>query len=250
MTVKMAICDDECLDLQKLETHISTYAQNNNLIFELTKSQNQREILHTIQQADQYDILFLDIYMNALNGIELVKQLRSNGCKTKIVFVSTSKEHALDAYGVNAVQYLVKPLSYNQVENALDLLLPKEEAENSIILSAGSHMLKITLSELIYTETIGHYQQIILTNGVLEKVRISCTALYEMLGGKKEFVRLGASYIINIEYIKRITYHYVELEENHSIHIPRGRYKDIKKKYFDYYSELLAPSCEIKPGND
>ena len=87
MTVKMAICDDECLDIEKLESHIAAYAQKNNLTFELTKSQSHREILHTIQQADQYEVLFLDIYMNALNGIELVKQLRSSGCNTRIVFV-------------------------------------------------------------------------------------------------------------------------------------------------------------------
>lgn len=238
MAIKILICDDDFAEVAKLRQMLNVYGEKAMLPFDVVCCSDPKEINAKIQYSDQFDILFLDIFMDALNGIDLAKLVRKENPKSRIVFVSTSLTHALDAFDVNASQYLVKPVSYSKFSQTMDALIKQELGEQFISASTGTQVIKIFLRDFVYAETQRHYQAVCFSNGSIERFRINGTTLLEMLGGQQRFVRVGASYIVNLDYVIRITADSLELIGGHIIHIPRRALAELKKKYFDYYCDM------------
>ena len=238
MAIKVFICDDDMAEVQKLNQMLNIYSEKSMLPFDVEYSSDPKEIKAKVQCSDQFDILFLDIFMDTLNGIDLAKLVRKENPNSKIVFVSTSLSHALAAFDVNASQYLVKPVSYNKFSQTMDALLKQELGNQFISASTGTQIIKIYLQDFVFSETQRHYQAICFSNGSVERFRINSTALFEKLGGQKRFVRVGASYIVNLDYVLRIMPDAIELMGNHIIPIPRRSLAELKQKYFDYYCDM------------
>lgn len=238
MAIKILICDDQVAEAEKIHQMIDAYSEKAMLPFDVTLCSSPKDISEKIQNSDQFDILFLDIYMDSLNGIDLAKLVRKENPSSRIVFVSTSNSHALDAFDVNASQYLVKPVSYSKFCQTMDNLLKQDLGDQFISASTGTQIIKIFLRDLVYSETQRHYQAICFSNGSIERFRINGSALFEKLGGQKRFVRVGASYIVNLDYVLRIMPDTIELMGNHTIPIPRRALAELKQKYFDYYCDM------------
>ena len=236
--IKILICDDNYEDMTKLRDSIARYSLENNMSFNIDGFNDSDEITAALEKSGDYDVIFLDIYMEALNGINLAQLVRENNKSVKIIFFSTSKEHALEAYGVNAVQYLVKPVEYAELKNAMDLILDKH-ADKSLSFDTSDGIIKIKLSDIMFSDTQSHYQSITLTNGNVYRVRMSCAALYNMLADNEEFTRVGASFIINLNYVVRITQNKTEFAGGYSLPTPRRSYNELKQRYIDYYTGVL-----------
>lgn len=232
---KILICDDSQEDMTKLKESIIRYSLENNISFKIDGFNKNDEIIAALEKSSGYDLIFLDIYMEALNGINLAQLVRKNNKSVKIVFFSTSKEHALEAYGVNAAQYLVKPVEYAELKNAMDLILDKH-TDKSLSFETSDGIIKIKLADFMFSDTQSHYQAITLTNGNVYRVRMSCAALYNMLAENDEFVRAGASFIINLNYVVRITQNKTEFAGGYSLPTPRRSYAELKQRYIDYYT--------------
>ena len=123
MTVKLLICDDDVTEIEKLKGLIRIYSEKSGVRFQMVCCSAREEILREIQRNERYEILFLDIYLEELNGVDLARLVRTHNAKIKLVFISTSPLHALEAFGVNASQYLVKPVSYADLSQTLGRLL-------------------------------------------------------------------------------------------------------------------------------
>lgn len=238
MSVRILICDDNLKEVEKLQQMLKLYSEKMMVPFEVTACSDPKEITEQIQCSDQFDILFLDIFMDAVNGMDLAKLVRRDNQKSRIVFVSTSTDHALDAFGVSASQYLVKPVPYSRFAQTMDALLQKELGEPFISVSTGTQVVKLFLRDFVYAETQRHYQVVCCSNGTTERLRINGAEMFELLGGARQFVRVGASYIVNLDYVLRITPDTLELTGGHTVHIPRRALSELKKKYFDYYCDM------------
>lgn len=238
MAIKILICDDLIAEAEKIRKMIELYAEKAMLPFDVTICSSPNEIAEKIQNSALFDILFLDIYMDSLNGINLAKLIRKDNLSSRIVFVSASNNHALEAFDVNASQYLVKPVSYSKFSQTMDALLKQDLGDQFISASTGTQIIKIFLRDFVYSETQRHYQAVCFSNGSVERFRINGTALFDKFGGQKRFVRVGASYIINLDYVLRIMPDSVELIGSHTIPIPRRALAELKQKYFDYYCDM------------
>lgn len=234
--IRIAICDDLTADIEKMKTHIIRYSKENSLQISVMAYSTQNDILNTLKKADTYDIIFLDIYMESLNGIELARHIRKQGVKSRIIFFSTSEEHALAAFGVNAIQYLVKPVEYEAFTNAMKMaLIDKAHREEAISIEYGHEVIKIPFENIVYVEAQRNYQYLFLTNGEPRKTRMTCSELFDYMRDRPEFVRVGVSYIINMEYVIKITSKDIELADNKKIPMPRGNYAILKEKYINYF---------------
>lgn len=238
MSVRILICDDDLKEIDKLQQMLKLYGEKMMIPFEVTACSAPKEITGRIQCSDQFDILFLDIYMDPLNGIDLARLVRHKNSESRIVFVSTSNLHALEAFDVNASQYLVKPVSYQKFSQVMDAILKQDFGEQFISLSTGSKIVKVFLRDFVYAETQRHYQEIHLSNGTAERFRINGSDLFDMFCAQQRFVHVGASYIVNLDYVVCITADTMELSGGHTIHVPRRALPELKKKYFDYYCDM------------
>lgn len=237
MAINVLVCDDNVTEAERLQKLILSYGERNGVNFEVSVCTTPKDILGGLQNSGQMDILFLDIYLEELNGIDLAKLVRRDNSKSKIVFVSSSHDHALEAFGVNASQYLVKPVCYSGLSQTMEMLLQDPHEGGVIHVSTNNQIVKIFLNELVYTETQRHYQALFLANGTVERARMTRAELCDLLGTQKRFARVGASFLVNLDYVVRIAADGIELTGNRVLHIPRRVLADVKRQYFDYYCD-------------
>ena len=238
MAVKILICDDVAKEAEKLALHVGKYVGQFQKDVDVSCCTKPEEILSVVESYKESDIIFLDIFMDTLNGIDIAVTMRDKGVNSKIVFVSTSQDYALEAFGVNAAQYLVKPVEYGDVEKTLDYILGrmnKNEKPVSVVTVNG--VVSFMPSEFVFSETQQHYQLITLSGKGTAKVRMSCSSFFEFFKDFPEIIRIGASHIVNLKYIHRLAAKEIQLTDGSSIRVPRGTYGELKKKYFDYYSD-------------
>ncbi|RKI40166.1 DNA-binding response regulator [bacterium D16-51] len=235
----IALCDDEISELKKAEQMLGSYKEkysDKDIRTDYFKS--ARELLEMVRNEGYMpDLLLLDIYMPDKMGIEAAKELRDMGNKSRIVFLTTSKEHALEAFGVNAVQYLVKPVSESMLFPLLDRLLEDIERERKkyLVLRVKGRVQRVPVDEIVYCEAQGKTQCLHLADDTQCMLRVTMAEIYGLLSGYPEFVRVGIAYIVNLGYIDSLNAQDISLNSGMKIHLPRGSYKTLKEQYFQYY---------------
>jgi len=166
--------------------------------------------------ANPVDILFLDIRMPQLNGLELVSILNN---PPKIIFTTAYGEHALESYDLLATDYLLKPIKFERFVKAVNRAVPHSAApsellkpieENFLYFRADRKMVKVILSDIIYVEGMKDYVKIVTINGLVV-TKYSMAALEVMLPST-DFLRVHRSYIISNIKICSYTSNYIVLD--------------------------------------
>lgn len=241
----IALCDDEPAELEKTEELLSDYKKEHaGLDFMVRRFQHADELLYLVREENYMpDLIFMDIYMpdkkgNAYPlGIETAKELRSMNCTGKLVFLTTSKEYALEAFDVDALQYIVKPVSEDKLFSVLDVLLKdiEEERRKYILLRIEGRLARLSLNDIVYCEAQGKTQCLYLADGTQCILRMTMAEIYEQLSHYQEFVRIGIAFIVNLGYIGSLNAKEIQMDNGMKIFLPRGTYKGLREQYFNYY---------------
>lgn len=159
------------------------------------------------------------------------------GNECRIVFLTTSKEYALEAFRVDATQYLVKPVSKEELFSVLDKLLGSllEEQKKYLLLRIDNKNRRIAMKDIVYCEAQKKCQCIYLSDGTQLLLRLTMAKIYEMLSDYKEFVKAGISYIVNLEHIESLNAQELQMDNGRTVYLPRGSYQLLKEQYFNYY---------------
>lgn len=233
---KILICDDLASDASAMEGYLKDYSSGHTISSDITVCCTEEDILRELERSHLYNIIFLDIYLGTLNGMELAAKIREKNSSSSIVIVSVSQEHALEAFSVNAIQYMVKPISYEAVCRVMNQLMELQDVRrSSISIFSKGRTVTLDLKKVIYAETQGHYQIITLCDGTTEKVRMSSVRFFDSVSFVPGFFRLGVSFIINMDYVFSFTATVITLTGNYRIRIPRGAYPALKEAYFSYF---------------
>lgn len=235
----IALCDDETAELRKTRQMLGSYEKEHaGIDFEIECFESAEDLLYMVREKNYLpDLMVLDIYMPEKMGIEAAKELRDMGNRSRILFLTTSKEHALEAFGVEAVQYLVKPISGDVFFPILDRILEEiEQARRKyVLLQIGGQVRRVALSDIAYCEAQRKTQYLYLEDGTQFVLHRTLTELYEMLSRYPEFVRVGGAYIVNLEHVEGLNSRELQMDGGRKIYLPRGSYQSIREKYFDYY---------------
>lgn len=236
---RIALCDDETEELDKTETMLNIYHENHlEVDFKIDCFRNADELLHVIREKNYVpDLLLLDIYMPEKMGITAAKEIRSMGNKGRIIFLTASKEHALEAFGVEASQYLVKPIQEKKLFSVLDKILEEieEERKRYLLLKIDNRIHRIAIHDIVYCEAQKKNQLIYFADGTQSRLRMTMKEIWEMLSCYQEFVKVGISYIINLEHLNSLNAKEMKMDSGKTIFLPRGSYQPLREKYFQYY---------------
>ncbi len=165
-----------------------------------------------IMKDHKIDLIFLDIKMPGLNGLEFIQTLSN---PPLVILVTAFAQHALEAFSLNVVDYLVKPVPFNRfltaANKAFDIFNMKQISQQShgfpssdhIFVNAGYSLIKVRLQDIIYIEGLRDYVRINLTNDQVVTTRISMKSLEEKLG-PATFMRVHKSFIIALDKIDSV----------------------------------------------
>lgn len=237
----IALCDDEMADLNKTEQMLNNYKNKHPEInFMVECFENVNELLYMVREKNyKPDLIMMDIYMPEKMGIEAAKELRAMGNEGRIIFLTTSREHALEAFGVDAVQYLVKPVSEEVLFSILDKLLSdvEEERRKYLLLRIEGRIQRVAINDIIYCEAQGKIQCLHFVDGTQCLLRMTMAEIYEMLSCYEEFARVGVAYIMNLDHINSLNAKELYMDNGQKIYLPRGSYQSLRERYFEYYCE-------------
>lgn len=222
MPLKCLLVDDEPHALEVLEKYVRSVE-----LLQLEGRCTNAFMAMEFLQKRKVDLIFLDIHMPKLSGTSFIKTLQY---PPKVIFTTAYKEYALDAFDVDAVDFLLKPISFERFLKAVNKVnhsFQKDEESPVIQTSpaflyfrADRKMIKIYLEEILYVESLKDYVRIHRADGKPLVVKQSISTLESMLP-RNLFVRVHRSYIVSISRITAFTSHDVELGV---VEIPIGRY--------------------------
>lgn len=203
MKLKCAIVDDEPLALNLLES----YVQKTSFLELAGKYSSAVQAMKELPDK-KIDLLFLDIQMPELNGLEFSRMVSSN---TRIIFTTAFGQYAIDGYKVNALDYLLKPISYvdflqaaNKALQWFELLQQPSEEKESIFVKSEYKLVQIMLKDILYIEGLKDYIKIYEENQPKPVLCLmSMKAMEEQLPPKR-FIRVHRSYIVQKDKIRVI----------------------------------------------
>lgn len=240
--IKIVICDDDVNELDKTYKMCQEYlAGHSETDIKISSFSSPLELLQNLEQGEKYDIYLLDIYMPQVTGTELAKSLRESKEDCQIIFLTTSANHAIEAFSLHAAHYLVKPYTMEQLKDAIHKAVraidKKNKAQITVKTSNGMH--RVSFSDFIYSETDKHIQQIYMSDGKCHQVRITSAELFELLSFDSRFFKCGSTYIINVGKVEEITRNRIVFETGRRIPMQRRQYKDLVDRYTAYAMEGL-----------
>lgn len=238
--MKIAVCDDCKIDQKKASAYILQYAENNMLNIQIDVFNNGSELLSAFQ-ASAYKIVFLDIYMDGMSGVETAFKIREWDKDCMIIFTTTSPDHRADGFEVGAVHYLLKPLSYKEIEVALDRCKRLfVENERYIQITVDRHLTKVCLKDILYAEVYGKMVLIHTVREIL-KTYIPLTKIAILFGGSP-FLQCNRSYLVNMHFITGVQEANFELENGERVPIRKNGRQKIKDQYTRYFLNSLRRS--------
>lgn len=150
---------------------------------------------------EAYDLIFIDQYMNGLSGMEIARKIRMADSLTTLVFVTASREHAVDSYGVRASGYLVKPFTYEEFEMTMELAGMEKIRAARFFLLKGE---KVLLREILWCDRDGHYTLIHTDRRGILRFRVPFTELEEILSTYSQFLSCYRGCVVNLERVDRV----------------------------------------------
>ncbi|MDF0716038.1 LytTR family DNA-binding domain-containing protein [Muricauda sp. 334s03] len=194
--------DDEALALDVIQAYCGQIDY-----VELTHTfTEQGKAIRYLNKFD-VDLLFLDIRMPELNGIDLYKSLKQ---KTKVIFTTAFDNYAIEGFNVDAIDYLLKPFSFERFQkavekakNQLDLELANSKEKTHFSIRADFKLHQIAFEDVVLIEALDDYVQIHLENGNKIVARMTMKGILDKLPGP-QFLRAHRSYIVSIKKISSI----------------------------------------------
>ncbi|MDE7398003.1 MAG: LytTR family DNA-binding domain-containing protein [Oscillospiraceae bacterium] len=208
--INLVLCDDHSADLETLSESANDYINSRGLFGETVCFSSSEEVLRFSESSDNdaVTVYLLDVIMPETNGIELGKKLRERDKSSAVIYISSSREYALDAFSVHAFSYLTKPFSREKLFKELDECLSRmENAPQRLLIKTANGIVGLALSEIIAVEYLNHRLIFHLTNGKkIESVYRKQTFDVQAKGLPETgaFLKISASYLVNYRNIRGI----------------------------------------------
>ncbi|WPC39437.1 LytTR family DNA-binding domain-containing protein [Clostridium sp. JS66] len=230
---KIAVCDDEILQRLDIVNKLKSALENIDFVFQVEEFTNGEELLSC---KSYFDIIFLDIKMHKLSGIDVARKLRKNKNNSKIIFITSFKEYVFQAFDVSAFHYLMKPISKEKILKIINKVLKSFSEEKNddlyIVITKSRRAIKVLLNNIYFFEMQNRIVIIHTINGTIE--------YYDKISNIEEkipssdFFRCHRSYIVNLKYVMKFDKSTITLDNNEKILLSQSRYDDFSKAFLIY----------------
>lgn len=239
--MKFAICDDDYFYSTQVLEYANIYAtQKPDVHLTFSVFGHAEDLIEATQKIGGFDVYILDIVMPETNGIELGVELRKLGYNGKIIYLTSSKEFAVDSYKVKAFNYILKPVLYPDFASALDEVVNSllSKKEKSIIVKSKENSIRINIDSIMYAQLLRRRIFYYISNGeTVESTHLRTTfseAIQELLRDTR-FVLCGKSIAVNLQHISKIGTGEIIFNNNNKIFLNNKMCRELRSIWTDYW---------------
>lgn len=236
--IEIALCDDNSEDIEAIRSFAEHFAaERSEYPIRLSAFTSVAELLKAIEEKSGFDLYILDVMMPEMTGIQLAEIIRGRGEQAEILFLTVSREYAVDAFAVHASGYLLKPVSKESFDEEMLRAVQKLTNEKSaaITVKTKDGMRRIPLHNLVMVESFNHTRALTMSDGSVLETSATLSELFEALSGHKNFYMPHRAYIVNLDYSMGIKRCELLMSGNRRIPIPRRQYSIMQELFSNYF---------------
>lgn len=233
--IRIAIVDDDAVYRQQLVDYLKRYEEETQRRFQITTFQNGVQIAQDYKPV--FDIILMDIEMNGLDGMAAAEKIRAQDMETVIIFITNMPQYAMKGYTVDAMDYVLKPVSYYAFSQRIDRALQrmKRRSKRYIAITHSGGMTKLDVSSITFVEVRDHdmvyhtVHESYMAKGTLSEA--------EKLLDDRKFFRCNKGYLVNLEYVQSIR-NFDVLVGDTWLQVSRPKKKALLDALNDYINEV------------
>ena len=233
--MRVAVCDDSSIDRELFVAVLHHYCVNKPISNEIIQYENGVDLLHDVEDDMWFDIVFLDIYMNDLLGIDVAHKLRSLGYRGHIIFLTATADFAVDSYEVEALGYLLKPQSFEKLSQVMDRAI-RTMTTNTYLVKNHSKIIRVPYHEILYAESMNSKCIMHCCNDQSYVIYKRLTTIEHELNDKR-FLRCHQSYLVNMDHIHQVDSQFT-LVTGDTVAIRQRDLKSIRQAVLHYLDKM------------
>ncbi len=235
---RIAICDDEQLICSQIESDILNYASRYNERLETLVFGSGEELLRFMRQGESFDLIFLDIELHMINGVDVGKIIREelDNQSIQIVYISSKDSYYKQLFEIRPMNFLHKPVSQDEIIKVLRLTLKlTDKMSGMFVYKKGHETFRKDVKSILYFESKNREVKIVSKDGE-EIFYGKLDEVYEQVA-KYHFMYVHKSYVVNYFYITKFRYEEIAMSNDELIPISQSRRKNIRELQMQFEKE-------------
>ncbi len=232
--MRIAVCDDNQIDRDIIKDFLHTYMTEKSIPNTITEYKNGMNLIYDIEEGRYYDMVFLDIFMDQILGMDIARKLRNVGYTGNIVFLTSTAEFAVDSYEVEASGYLLKPHDYEKLCGLLNRIIDRTNIGHFQV-SVRNTIYSIPFGEIVYVESRNNICILHRSDGSEYNIYKKLSEV-ELQLNESRFLRCHQSYLVNMSYISKADSQF-ELTTGDVVLIRQRSQKEIRRIYQEFASK-------------
>lgn len=243
MIINIAVCDDKQESLEMIQKELYEAAELLNIAIETYLYTDGNKIVDLIcNQKEDFHILFLDIDMSGISGLEVAKKIRDSGSDIILIFISAHEQYVFESIDYNPFKYIRKSRMHDEIPLSLKRAYRRilsEENKNYIAKTLDGEVC-IRHSDILYFELFARKLNVYTNDNTSKQLigRKSIKELYHELNDD-DFIQIHSGCIVNIKYVAKYSNHDITLDNGVKLIASRSRIKDIKTAMSRYWSKKI-----------
>ena len=233
MYTNIAILDDDQDDICKIQDMIFNVQGN----WHVDQYREGQTFLEAVENGKIYDLLLCDIYLEAENGVDIARKLQSMVQKTAIVFITSSQDHAVEAYSMEALHYIIKPIRQEDIIEVFRRLHHKTESRHILAIRVERTMNVLFQDEIIRVESHGHNTIITCINDTAYSIWKPYREMDALLDDT--FIRIKKGVTLNMHYSAHMTNRDCTTRDGKTYLLRRDQAKEIRERYYVFLENEL-----------
>lgn len=234
--IQIAVVDDDILQQRFMDTLLQATAKELALNIQIHFFDSGEAFLFSLEDLPELEIAFLDIQMKGLNGLKAAQKVRESNQTVTLIFVTAFAEYALESYGVNALDYALKPITQEKMTQVFKRYLGQRPQEMKYLLvEHQGYPHKLNLQDIIYIEAAKHQTVLTLSNEEALTLNMSLSKIQEAVD--ERFISSHRSYLVNLSHVDQLTKQSLRLSNGHQVPISRRLDKKVQEAFINYYKK-------------
>lgn len=240
--IKIAICDDDIKLTGQLETIIDNFTKQLGIRVDMDIFFDGTELVQEIEKEEpDFDLIFLDIEMKHMDGMETARRIRKMNQFVLLIFVTSHTNYAIDAYAVHPFQFIVKPIDENVVctyfQQAYEVIMA---GQFYFEYRYYKDYYRVLVNDIMYFKSVKRMINIYLKDGTKKQYYDKMNLLEEKLhNSKADFWRIHQSILVNSRYIVRKAFDHIELTNGKTLSISEDKRKELNAHYIRIVAKRL-----------